>query len=278
MISMGSLLTEAQVAEILADPDLCGDGPPSWKGAPSSADAKAKQLPVNKRLARSRNKVPGAASVAARVSLCSPPNGSCRSGASIPCARAVQRFIVRVGASAFVSACPDDLYFLTVIPEMLQAQIGALSVPGLDRVQAAFMSAMKTVPDARFLGGWDISLNDERQRQLGKYWQPHLHLVVETRSKKTLKRALLDRFSSNRITWPVRFEPRFDRSNKGYSYLFKAGHFDKKVFYRNAFDGTWKVKLNRFTASEEVELYLWLDALGLANRAISSDDICGRVP
>jgi len=263
------------VAEVLCDASLYGDGPPLWDNCTSSATAEKQRQSLCKRLRRFRYLRDGAAEVEASLAHCQPPNGNCRSAACILCGRAFQRFVVRQGNSLFASAGKENLYLLTVVPEAAQAQIGALGSHDLSAVTSGFASAMKSVDDVRFLAGWDISLNDERQRGNGKFWQPHLHAVVETSHQKALKGALSKQFASERIHRPVQFQPNFDGSNRGFSYPFKVGHFEKKVFYRSSIDNTWKVKPNRFSASEEVELYLWLSAVGLSNRLICSDDIYG---
>jgi len=272
-------LSEPVLKVIHAEERWHGDGDPTWKKAPSAADAYGKAVAAAARLGHRNYKgLTGTAALALIIASCS-PESRCGSHACPSCARCDQRWLVH--AVGKVLRKPQvgfqDFAFNFVMPEG-QTAIRDLGGVDFDTILGKCRIALSQCNEVAFgIIGIDTSANDDTDKFAKKkltrgpriYWQVHVYGIVRTRSRQAVWDALRPLFGkSANIYRPLYISKKpFDGSNKGISYISKPDGF-RHVPYFDEQRGEWNTphKPSALTAREQVYYLLAMHDLGFARR------------
>jgi hypothetical protein len=123
------------------------------------------------------------------------------------------------------------------------------------------------------LGGIDFSLNEDREGKYRSFWRPHFYLITSTENKKKLRNKLRQIYlKSEEVPRPVKISS-FKNIARRRSYALKM-HFKPRIGYHEIKNQNGKIRNCRNTsrdklrAAERLELYTYLNKIGLANRII----------
>jgi hypothetical protein len=121
------------------------------------------------------------------------------------------------------------------------------------------------------VGGIDLSLNDDTQKNLGIAWQLQLYGIAMVKDRSKISSLLKAKFQRSRwVTRPVQTKA-CDGTRKAISYAFKT-----EFVQRTAYLGTatshgkirqcWRTRKVSLRPADHVQALLWLDSLGFAHR------------
>jgi len=246
---------------------------PLWKDEPSTEKiAKLQQQRI--RFLRKHGKTdPRAKSVAERLASCH-PRRRCRSGACLQCKRLLQRWFVR-GSKRFIATHLEnekgDLVAISIVPAssiMPPGQLQSLSIRNFyRRIKYALGKAGIEVG----VGGIDFSFNEDREGRYQPFWTPHLYVITSARNKKLLKKELTKCFPGSVMTpRPIKISP-FQNTKRRRSYALKT-YFVRRIGYNqtkkigNQVRKCRNTSRDKLRAGERLELFLFLDRIGLAMR------------
>jgi hypothetical protein len=123
------------------------------------------------------------------------------------------------------------------------------------------------------IGGIDFSFNEDREGNYQPFWSPHVYVITTTRNKKGLKRELAKQFPETGTTpRPIKMTP-FQNTARRRSYAMKT-QFVRRIGYDQKKESKDRVRKCRNTsrdklrAPERLELFLYLDQIGLAVRPL----------
>ena len=259
------------IARLLADEYWFGNNPPGWPGAPTADDAKKARKRCIKRLKRFSPQFPEAAKLAKILARCK-RRRRCMSGACPECGRAFQRFFVSEVGNLSARKSEQRLASVSIaFPKHRTAedQLRLLSTTKLER------SLSETIKDADDLawmvGGIDLSLNDDTQKNHGVVWQPQFYGFADVTSREALSKVLRDRFiATKRAPRPVHTKE-CDGSTRALSYAFKTD-FVRRIAYRKNVGSPenrrkcWHTRKVSLRPIEHVRAMLWLHKVGIAGR------------
>ena len=257
--------------EVLADEGWYGDGDPIWRGAPAAEQAKARRRFCVKRLRRFKSS-PGSLNVAAKLDACR-PGKRCLSGACPECGRAFQRWFVH-STTALISASPPSGELVSVSIVFPKARVPSSDITGLSATEsmAAVTGALQGSTDIEWMvGGIDVSLNDDTQKDLQEDWQLQLYAIAMVKDRVALASLLRSKFERTReVSRPVQIKP-CDGSARVISYAFKP-EFVRRIAYHGTITSKgksrrcWMTRKVSLRARDHADLMVWLDTVGLAQR------------
>ncbi len=246
---------------------------PMWKGEPREdkiIEAQQKRI----RFLRKHGKTdPRAKSLAERLQSCR-PRRRCLSGACPECGRLLQRWFVRA-CKRFISDHLEtqnrELIAISIVPSGSTVVPGNLQLFSIANVHRRIKHALAKTHVAVAIGGINFSFNEDRDGKYQPVWMPHLHVITTTNNKEALKRELAKRFPrAVMIPRPIKISP-FKNKARRWSYALKT-YFGRRFGYDQKKEREGQVRNCRNTsgdklrAGESLELFLFLDEIGLAVR------------
>jgi hypothetical protein len=259
------------VAEILASEVWYGDDQ-SWDGAPPSEQAVRRRLSNVKRLRRYAGKLWSAKATADRLESCEPRN-RCMSGACPECSRAFQRWFVD-STERLIQARNFHGELVTasiVFPDgwVPWRLINALSMKNSKRAVTRSIEGSPVVD--WMVGGIDISMNDDLEKNFGIGWQVQLYGIAIVKDRMTFASLLKQQFQRTaQISRPVQIKA-YDGSPEGMSYAFKT-EFVRRIAYRGRTSTKgknrecWMTRKVSLPPVDHADLLVWLDFHGIAQR------------
>jgi hypothetical protein len=248
-----------------------------WRNAPSAGDAfneRFKQISFLRKHAKTE---PQADRIADRLEACEVDTRCC-SGACPECCRLFQRWFVRA-SKEFISRHIDqpgrELVALNMVPTKPVVRRGKLDQFSMVDMQRRMKFALNKTDLVTAIGAVDFSFNEDKDERYRPYWCPHIYLITATENRAKLGHDLrkLNR-PSVRVPHPNRVIPAFENTAYRRSYAFKTT-FDCRIGYmaeKIKSDGTVRTcrntYYNRLRANERLELFIFLDQIGLAARVI----------
>jgi hypothetical protein len=259
-------------AEILSDELWYGDNEPIWDGAPSSEQAVKKRRYCVKRLRRFARNLPSAADLADVLQTCAPYH-RCKSGACPECTRAFQRwFIDSTRHLAQRRDLKGELVTASIVFPDSRVSTQLINTISIENSKRAATRSIEGSLDIQWvIGGIDISLNDDRQKNLGTGWQLQLYCIALVRDRRKFALLLKKQFPrSSTISRPVQTKD-CDGSLNAFSYAFKT-EFVRRIAYRGKLSEKhqgrqcWMTRKVSVSPIDHADLLVWLDSVGLAQR------------
>jgi hypothetical protein len=147
------------------------------------------------------------------------------------------------------------------------------SIQELDTLNSkrAVTRAIEPSSDAQWIvGGIDLSLNDDTQKNLGIAWQLQLYGIAMVIDRTEFASLLKSKFpTSKHISRPVQTKA-CDGSLKGISYAFKTEFVQRIAYQGTTTNGKsrryWTTRKVSLRPVEHVHALLWLDSVGFAHR------------
>src|SRR6266404_4228747 len=246
-----------------------------WKKEPTAEYVHKERLRRIKFLRKHGATNPQAQTVVDRLETCEPTQ-RCSSGACPECGRLLQRWFVR-RSRKFIAEHIDkkelQLVALSIVPHDPMVQPGQLHTIDIVNLQRRLKYALGAVGIGVALGGIDFSFNQDREEKYQPFWSAHFYLITSAENKTTLRKKLLRIYlKSDEVPRPVYF-PSF--RNKAYrrSYVLKM-NFGRRIGYIEFKNQNGKIRecrntsSDRLRAAERLELFIYLDKIGLADRVI----------
>jgi hypothetical protein len=260
------------VAEILGCEAWYGDGKPNWPGAPSSDQATGSRLAYIKRLRRFADQFPPSTALAATLQACQ-PHHRCLNAACPECTRASQRWFV--DSTEHLTQDPNSqggLVTASIVFPNGRVAIDAINKLDTLNSKRAVTRAVEKSPTVQWMvGGIDLSLNDDTQKNLGIGWQLQLYCIALVKDRTEFASLLKNKFpASKHISRPVQTKA-CDGSLKAISYALKT-EFIQRIAYqatttRNGKSRSyWTTRKVSLRPVDHVRALQWLDSLGLAQR------------
>jgi hypothetical protein len=253
------------------------DPAPLWWGAPSANDAHRERTQRIRFLRKYRKTHPTAKLVSERLASCDPKH-RCMSGACPECGRLLQRCFVRQ-SRPFICREIDkkgtQLVALNIVPPRPVVKPGTLQRFSVADLQRRIKFALDQVGIGNAIGGIDFSFNEDRDGKYSPFWSVHAYLITATDDRVGLRkrlRKLRPQFKrTKRVRRPIKVSP-FENSRRRRSYALKMA-FKRRIGYdeiKLTKDGEPRERRNtskdKLRAIERIELFLYLDQIGLAER------------
>jgi hypothetical protein len=246
-----------------------------WKKEPSAKYIYKARLRRIKFLRKYGNTHPDALIVAKRLESCDSTH-RCFCGACPECGRLFERWFVR-RSKKFIAGHIDnkgrELVTINIVPCIPMAQPGRLHSVDIVKLQRRLKYALDTVGISVAIGGIDFSFNEDREGKYPPFWGPHVYLITSTEDKKALRKNLRKLFlSSDIVPRPVKISS-FRNIARRRSYALKM-HFHRRIGCHEIKNQNGKIRKCRDTGksklrvAERLELFVYLDKIGLANRVI----------
>jgi hypothetical protein len=245
-----------------------------WGGEPTAEEVEDGRLKRVRFLRGHSRSNPNALRVAERLEACSRGN-PCLSGACPECGRFFQRAWVRKSRAVIrsMSVLDAELIAISLVPPKSRVPQGQLqrfdAVNMQRRVKYRFDGADIGVA----IGGIDFSFNEDRNGSYSPFWCPHAYIITATNNRKVLASKLTDFGITIEIPRPKKIT-KFNNIALRRSYSMKM-HFHRRIGYddqRKQEDESIRYFRNssrdRLRAVERIELFIFLDQIGFAARAI----------
>jgi hypothetical protein len=246
-----------------------------WEKGPSAEEQHDERLRRIRFLRKWAKTEPTAATVADRLETCEFRN-RCLSGACPECGRLFQRWLVRKSRKFIKREIGDseiELIAITIIPDTSAIQFGKLRLFSIQNALRRLKFAMSKAKITTALGGIDFSFNEDRANRYQPFWSVHYYIIAASRNRKYLKAQLRKQFNyTAAIPRPVKICC-FDNSAYARSYILKM-KFDRRIGYDEWKETGTEIRECRNTsrdklrAAERLELFLYLEQIGLARRLI----------
>jgi hypothetical protein len=166
-----------------------------------------------------------------------------------------------------------ELVAINIVPCIPMAQLGQLNSVDITNLQRRLKYKLKQAKITVALGGIDFSFNEDRGAKYPSFWCPHFYLITSTEDKKKLSKTLRELFrESDIVPRPVKIS-RFKNTARRLSYALKM-NFKRRIGYHETKNKNGKIRSCRNTsrdklrAAERLELFIYLDKIGLAHRVI----------
>ena len=246
-----------------------------WKNEPTEDGQMVARRRRIKFLRKYENDSPLIKATADRLEACVQRNRCC-SGTCPECGWLLQRWFVRKSKPFISDAIEKDgqkLFAITIIPAQPIIQPGQLSSFSTVNVQRRLKTALDKVGLGDAIGGVDISFDEDRDGKYEPFWCVHIYIITSIANKKRVQHLLKEIYiADDRIPRPVKIS---DFNNCAYrrSYAFKIV-FPRRVGYDAVKEGNGVTRKCRETSrdklrvQERLELFIYLDQCGLANRFI----------
>jgi hypothetical protein len=264
--------TRPLVAEILSCEAWYGDDKPSWKGAPSSDQATCSRLSYVKRLRRFADQFPPATALASTLEACQPYH-RCLSGACPECCRAFQRWLVLSTKRLILgSHSTGELVTASIVFPNGRAPVNSItSLDTLNSKRAVTRAVENSSHVDWMVGGIDLSLNDDTQKNSGIAWQIQLYGIAMVKDPSEISSLLKTKFPRSKwVMRPVQMKV-CDGTRKAISYAFKTEFVQRTAYYGTATSNgqsrqCWKTRKVSLRPADHVRALLWLDSIGFAHR------------
>ena len=248
-----------------------------WKAEPTAEYRYSERLRVARFLSKYKDSNPLAKCIADRLELCE-RNNRCCSGACPECGRLLQRSFVRKSKRLICDAVHKDgheLVAITIIPAKPIIALGKLHALDIRDLQRRLKYALAKADIDVAIGAFDFSFNEDKNGKYDPFWSVHFYVITSVANKAKIKKILKRLFASDRrIPRPIKISA-FDNSPRRRSYAFKI-QFKRRagvdaINYNKADASTRKCRntsRQRLRAAERLELYVYLDQIGFAERFI----------
>jgi hypothetical protein len=214
--------------------------------------------------------------IADRLELCERDNRCC-SGACPECGRLLQRSFVRNSKRLICEAVDKDghsLVAISIIPAKAIVRPGNLHTLYIRHLQRRLKYALDKAGIEVAIGAIDLSFNEDKDGKYKPYWSAHYYVITSVANKSRVRKILKRLFASDRrIPRPVKISA-FGNSSRRRSYAFKI-QFNRRIgvdSLKKTKDGIVRKCRNtskqRLRAAERLELYAYLNQIGLAERFI----------
>ena len=247
-----------------------------WEGEPAAEDA------VTARSTRARflRKYSGinsdAVGAADRLEFCN-KRSRCASGACPVCCRLFQRWLVREMRKVIrdhIAVSGESLWAISIVPAKGNPDPGKLKEFSIANLQRRLKAALDTCKIDLAIGGIDISFNEDREGRFNPFWSLHHYIIISADNIEQLNRELKKIFKkSNAVKIPI-VASKFTNNAKRRSYALKI-NFKRRISYtevKNEKHGKCRkcrnASYDKLRAVERIELFLFLDKVGLANRLL----------
>jgi hypothetical protein len=210
--------------------------------------------------------------VANRLALCA-RNNRCCSGACPECGWLLQRWFVRKSKALIrdeVNKPGQQLVAISIIPSDPIIRLCKLHTLSIKNFQRRLKYALGKIGLDVTIGAIDFSFNEDKNGY-ASFWSPHFYLITSITNSD--KRLLKEFFKPDtRIPRPVKISP-FISSAWRRSYAFKTV-FRRRVGYdalktKNGVSRKCRnTSHDKLRARERLELFTYLDQIGLADRFI----------
>jgi hypothetical protein len=246
-----------------------------WRKAPSADDAYTARLQRVRFLQKYVEKDSSLKFFAERLDACEPRN-RCLSGACPECSRLFQRWFVRRSKqyiAKHIDKPSHELVAITIVPSKPIVRPGKLnnfSVSNLQR-RVKFALDKNGVGDA--IGGVDFSFNEDRNGKFKPHWSPHPYLITTTKNRPLLLASLKKSFKASKtVLRPVKI-PAFENNARRRSYALKMDFecrvgYDEIKIVNGIIRKCRNTDYQRLRVQERLELFKYLDQIGLAARVI----------
>jgi hypothetical protein len=260
------------LAQVLANEVWYGDGQPSWHRAPASEEAAQKRLAYIKRLRRFADTLRSATATANRLAACE-PRDRCMSGACPECTRAFQRWFVHSTERLSKGRSSDgELVTASIVFPNGRVPVGAMdTLDTLNSKRTVTRSIERSPVVDWMVGGIDISLSDDTQKNSGTGWQLQLYGIAMVKDRTAFSSLLKAQFRRTAsISRPVQTKA-YDGSPEAISYAFKT-EFVRRIAYRGQTSTNgkrrecWMTRKVSLPPIDHADLLVRLDFLGLAQR------------
>jgi hypothetical protein len=213
--------------------------------------------------------------LADRLDACNPEE-LCLSGACPECGRLFQRWFVRRSEQCIDEFDRDggiQLHAISIVPPKPLYALGRLHSLSITDFHRRLKYALKEVGIDAAIGGIDFALSEHKTDRFAPRWVAHHYIIVPTANPDKIRAALLARFPrSDRVPRPVKV-PKFENISRRRSYALKM-HFMRRISIDGSEATNDKPRVRRNTedqrlrTSERLELWLYLDQIGLGTRPI----------
>ena len=247
---------------------------PMWKGEPSEEKIAQEQQKRIRFLFKHGRNDPEVEAVAKRLESCR-SRRRCLSGACLLCGRLLQRWFVRASKpfiTKHLETKEDDLIAISIVPPDSMGAPGHLKSVSITNLQRRVKYALGKAGVEVAIGGIDLSFNEDRKGKYQPFWSLHLYLITMTTNKDRLRKELAKLFPKTVMTpRPIKVSPVQNRAHRR-SYALKTW-FGRRIGYNQRKGWGAKARKCRNTSSdklrakERLELFLYLDQMGLALRA-----------
>jgi hypothetical protein len=203
-------------------------------------------------------------------------NHRCLSGACPECGRLFQRWFVR-RSRRFIARHIDkkeyELVAISIVPRDATIPPSQLSSCNIMNLPRRLKYALKKVKIFFALGGIDFSFNEDHEGKYQPFWSPHFYLVTSTKNKIILGKKLRGIYlKSEEVPRPAKISSLKNIARRR-SYALKM-NFRRRIGYVDIKNQNNKLRKcrnasrDKLRAAERLELYTYLDKIGLADRVI----------
>jgi hypothetical protein len=244
-----------------------------WRNAPTAEQAKIQLLQRVRFLRKHAKNAPQAGVVAERLERCNSEK-RCLSGACPVCGRLFQRWFVRA-TKPFIRKHlkTENRNFLAVslIPPSPRIKPRELSQFSITDLHRRLKYAMDKADIGSAIGGIDFSFNEDQEAKFNPFWNVHLYAITAG-EKEQLSRQLKAIVQYSRAVPRPKRVTSFENKAIRRSYALKM-HFERRIGYDEIKSRNGKrrecrnTKRDRLLAAQRLELYLFLDRIGFAERA-----------
>lgn len=262
--SINSRITKGQIQLALSEHRLFKNGEPQWHNLATAKSARKER----RRRIRLFKKY-GDLSLKERLDSCRPHN-RCASGACPVCGRAFQRFVVN--RTKRLLSNNGEYKLLSIIPNapVIPGQLHAFC---LNSLIFSLSQSLKKCGINFAIGGVDFSYNEDQRSEIQCHWSPHFWLLAKSPETKNWKAVLRTCYPKSDLSpVPVKIKP-WDQDVSAIGYALKTG-FDRRITkdgrrFRNGISRECRVtQHDRIRSKDRLELYSYLDYIGLESRLI----------
>jgi hypothetical protein len=223
-------------------------------------------------LSRFIEQFPVAKGLAATLDSCR-PNHRCMSGACPECCRAFQRWFVHETKNLVRDLDPaTELITASIVFPNGRTPVQWISSLEPVNSKRAVTRAIQSSADVQWMvGGIDVSLNDDTQKNLGTAWQLQLYGIAMVKDRSQVSSLLRTKFQRSQwVTRPVQTKA-CDGTRKAISYAVKT-EFVQRIAYRGTTTNKgktrqcWMTRKVSLRPADHVQALLWLDSIGFAHR------------
>ena len=258
------------IAMVLGDEQYFRDGQPAWPKAPTSKEAHETRSRYIKRLLRFSSQFPDARKLAGILASCD-RRQRCMSGACPECLRAFQRWFVFQVLKLTSGGGSADLRCVSVVLQNYRTADDKLDELNPVSVKRSISATINKSNVTWVVGGIDLSLNDDTQKNQEIAWQPQLYAIAQVTDLDILSTALSDKYKSTKIVRRPVQAKKCDGTARAISYAFKT-QFVRRVAYRTKVGPPgnrrkcWHTRKVFLCPSEHVHALLWMHSVGFSGR------------
>lgn len=245
-----------------------------WKGERSAEYQLDERLRLIRFFRKHEKSHPLFKYIADRLELCE-RNNRCCSGACPECGSLLQRSFVRKSKYLIRDRLDIDgheLVAITIVPAEPIIRLGNLHTLDIRNLQRRLKYALDKAELDVAIGAIDFSFNEDKDGKYKPFWSPHFYVITSVVDRKKVLEALRDIYEDDgiRVSKPVMIQS-FENTRYRRSYAFKIW-FGRRKGYDDVKDGRPGICRNtdddKLRAAERLELYMYLDRIGFAERFI----------